>query len=260
MNAASWHRRGSAVPVPDERLRNRFGVSVTIQEIRDAVWELNEEKALALVAQGLAEGLDPLAMLRQGIIAGLGVIGDKFGAGEYFLTELVMGGRLAEPCIELIRRHLPLTVEGRHGTVVIGAVKGDLHTLGYGLVAMQLELVGFEVHKLGVDLSPLHIIKKAQEHDADIIGLSAFLPTTIPSCPEVIDYLRDMGLRDRYRVIIGGAVCNAATADSMDADGWALNAVAAVPLCTRLMGRDVGDEATRATGYDHPWWYNARRH
>ena len=260
MHFTGRHGPSSAVGLPDEPLRNRFGVSVTIQAIRDAVWQLNEEKALDLVKQGLAEGLDPLAMLQQGVIAGLRVIGEKFGAGEYFLTELVMGGRLAEPCVELIKRHLPLTVEDRQGTVVIGAVKGDLHTLGYGLVAMQLELVGFEVHKLGVDLTPMHIIKKAQEHRADIIGLSAFLPTTIPSCPEVIDYLRDLGLRDRYRVIIGGAVCSAATADAMDADGWALNAVAAVPLCTRLMGRDVGDEATRATGYDHSWWYNARRH
>jgi len=198
-------------------------------------------------------------MLQRGVIAGLGVVGDKFGEGEYFLTELIMGGRVAGPCIELIKRHLPLTVEDRQGTVVIGAVQGDLHTLGYGLVAMQLELAGFEVHKLGVDLEPMYVIKQAQEHHADIIGLSAFLPTTIPSCPEVIGYLRDMGLRERYKLIIGGAVCSAAMADAMDADGWALNAVAAVPLCQRLMGKDLGDEAKRATGYDHPWWYNSRR-
>lgn len=234
-------------------------MSVTIQEIYDAVWQLKKSKALDLVKNGLAEGLDPVDMLQKGVIAGLRVVGDKFGAKEYFLAELVMGGKVAEPCIELIKPHLPPNVEGKQGVVVIGAVKGDLHTIGYGLVSTQLELAGFEVHKLGIDLPSMHFIEKAKEHNADIIGLSAFLVTTIPYCPELIAYLCDMGLRDKYKVIIGGTECTADKADAMDADGWALNAVAAVPLCKRLMGKDVGEEAKLATGYNHPWWYNSRR-
>lgn len=234
-------------------------MSVTIREIYDAVWQLQKKRALELVQQGLAEGLDPVEMLQEGVVAGLRVVGDKFGAKEYFLAELVMGGKVAEPCIELIKPHLPPNAEGKQGTVVIGAVKGDLHTIGYGLVATQLELAGFEVHKLGIDLDSKYFIEKAEEYKADIIGLSAFLVTTIPYCPEVIGYLCDMGLRDKYKVIIGGTECTAEKADAMDADGWALNAVAAVPLCKRLMGKDVGEEARLATGYDHPWWYNSRR-
>jgi 5-methyltetrahydrofolate--homocysteine methyltransferase len=119
--------------------------------------------------------------------------------------------------------------------VVIGAVQGDIHDLGYGLVAKQLELAGFEVHQLGVDIAPMTFIDKAQELNADIIGLSAFLITTIPKCNIVIDYLRDMGLRDRFQVIIGGAQTSQEAADEMGADGWAPNAVEAVRLCRNLM-------------------------
>ena len=234
-------------------------MAVTIQEIRDAVWQLKKARALELVKEAIAAGLDPVEVLQKGVIAGLRVVGDKFGAKEYFLAELVMGGKVAEPCIEYIKPFLPPNAEGKQGTVVIGAVTGDLHTIGYGLVSTQLELAGFEVHKLGIDLPSMYFIEKAQEHKADIIGLSAFLVTTIPYCPEVIGYLRDMGLRDKYKVIIGGTECTADKADAMDADGWALNAVAAVPLCQRLMGKDVGEEAQLATTHSHPWWYNSRR-
>jgi methanogenic corrinoid protein MtbC1 len=234
-------------------------MSVTVEAIKDAVWKLQKQKAHDLVQQGLEEGLDPVAMLKGGVIAGLQIVGAKFGAGEYFLAELVMSGRVAEPCIDLINPHLPPNEQGSQGTVVIGAVKGDLHTIGYGLVTTQLELAGFKVHKLGIDLDSMYFIEKAQEHDADIIGLSAFLVTTIPYCKEVLGYLQDMGLRDEYKLIIGGTECTADKADAMGADGWAIDAVASVPLCKRLMGKDVGDEAVKATGHDHPWWYDERR-
>jgi 5-methyltetrahydrofolate--homocysteine methyltransferase len=236
-------------------------MSVSVEEIKEAVWKLQKQKANDLVRKGLEEGLDPVAMLKRGVIEGLQTVGDKFGAGEYFLAELVMSAKVAEPCIELINPHLPPNKEGVQGKVVIGAVTGDLHTIGYGLVTTQLELNGFEVHKLGIDLPSKYFIEKAEEHGADIIGLSAFLVTTIPYCKEVVGYLEDMGLRDKYKVIIGGTECTAAKADAMDVDGWALNAVASVPLCKHLQGKPV-DEAEVLLGrsHDHKWWYNSRRH
>ncbi len=223
---------------------------MSIEEIKQAVWQLKKDQALNLVKQALEEGLDPVEILQKGVIAGLQVVGQKFGAKEYFLAELVMGGKVAEPCIDLINPHLPPSAEGKLGTVVIGAVKGDLHTIGYGLVSTQLELAGFEVHKLGIDLPSMTFIDKAREHNADIIGLSAFLVTTIPYCKEVIGYLQDMGLRDQYKVIIGGTETNAAKAEAMDADGWALNAVSAVPLCRRLVGKEAGAG---------DWWCSEKR-
>ncbi len=226
-------------------------MSVTVEQIKDAVWQLHKEQAIELVKQGLEEGLDPVDMLQNGVIRGLQIVGEKFGAKEYFLAELVMGGKVGEPCIELITPHLPPSVEGKPGTVVIGAVTGDLHTIGYGLVSTQLELAGFEVHKLGIDLPSMHFIDKAKELNADIIGLSAFLVTTIPYCNEVISYLEDMNLRDEYKVIIGGTETSADKAEAMDADGWALNAVQSVQLCKRLMGKE-------AQANDQ-WWASDKR-
>jgi methylmalonyl-CoA mutase cobalamin-binding domain/chain len=147
----------------------------------------------------------------------------------------MMGGKIAEDCIAQIDPCLPDRKAPPRGIVVIGAVQGDLHDIGYSLVAKQLELAGFEVHQMGVNVPTMSFIDKAQEVDADIIGLSAFLVTTIPNCEDVINYLRDMGLRDRFKVIIGGAETTQETADSLGADGWAANAVEAVTLCQDLV-------------------------
>jgi 5-methyltetrahydrofolate--homocysteine methyltransferase len=194
-----------------------------------------DQAATNAVEAALAEGGDPFALLQEGVIRGLERIGEKFEAEEYFLPELMLGGRLAEQCIALIDPHLPKDRSAPRGVVVIGAVQGDMHDLGYSLVAKQLELVGFEVHSLGVDVAPMTFIDKAQELDADIIGLSTFLVTTIASCAEIIDYLRDMGLKERFRVIVGGGTTTQEIADELGADGWAPNAVDAVALCEGLM-------------------------
>jgi 5-methyltetrahydrofolate--homocysteine methyltransferase len=187
-----------------------------IVQISAAILELNKESAKSLVVQALEENLDPVEILQEGIIQGLSGIGEKFEAGEYFLTELMIGGKISEECINLIRPHLP-------------------DALGYSLVATQLELNGFAVHKLGVNVPSMEFIDKAKEVNADIIGLSAFLVTTIPKCREVINYLRDMGLRNSYKVIIGGAETSQSLADEIGADGWGMNAFEAVELCRKLI-------------------------
>lgn len=195
-----------------------------------------DEEAVAAVERALAAGTDPLTLLQDGVVRALEIIGQRFESKEYFLAELMMGGELAESCIQRIDPHLPPRDGAALGVVVIGAVRGDLHDIGYGLVAKQLELAGFEVHELGVNVPAMTFIDKACEVEADIIGLSAFLVTTVPGCAEVIDYLRDMKLRDRFKVIIGGAETSVATAESIGADGWAENAGQAVGLCRKLMG------------------------
>lgn len=196
-----------------------------------------DDAATEEVKKALDAGEDPVLLLRSGVIRGLEIIGEKFETKEYFLPELMMGGELAEQCIALIDPFLPEDAGPSQGTIVIGAVQGDLHDIGYGLVAKQLELAGFEVHRMGVNVPAMSFIDKAQEVDADIIGLSAFLITTIPNCAEVVDYLRDMGLKDKHRVIIGGAETSLAKAEEMGADGWAPNAVEAVAVCRGLVRR-----------------------
>ena len=143
--------------------------------------EVNEATTEAVTA-ALAAGEDPLVLLQEGVIGGLGRIGEQFEAGEYFLGELILGGEIAEKCIALIDPHLPKGRGAPRGVVVIGAVQGDMHDLGYSLVAKRLELAGFQVHSLGVDVAPMSFIYKAREVTADIIGLSTFLVTTIACC------------------------------------------------------------------------------
>jgi len=193
-----------------------------------------DDQAIPAVEEALREGESPVDLLQEGVIRGLEIVGQKFESGDYFLPELMAGGKITETCIALINPHLPRDENAKLGVVVIGAVQGDFHDLGYSLVAKQLELAGFEVHQLGVDVPPMTFIDKAQEFNADIIGLSAFLITTIPKCRVLIDYLQDMGLRDRFRVIIGGGQTNQEAAEEMGADGWAPNAVEAVRLCRNL--------------------------
>ena len=207
---------------------------MSAEKIAELIAEVSETATHA-VETALAGGGDPLVLLREGVIRGLERIGEKFEAEEYFLPELMLGGQLAERCIALIDPHLPKERGAPRGVMVIGAVQGDMHDLGYSLVAKQLELVGFEVHSLGVDVAPMAFIDKAQEVNADILGLSTFLVTTIPSCSQVIDYLRDMDLRKRFKVIVGGGTTTQETADELGADGWAPNAVEAVALCEGLM-------------------------
>ncbi len=210
--------------------------SMNVKEISAAFIRLEGDKTMALLEQALGAGVDPIEILQQGVTAALKEVGRKFEAGEYFLAELMMAGKLGERAMELIATHLPETTGPTKGTLVIGAVQGDLHDIGYGLVANQLKLAGFEVHKLGVNLPSMTFIDKALELNADIIGLSAFLVTTIPNCAEVVSYLKDMGIRDNYKVIIGGADTTKEKADAMGCDGQADNAVEAVALCERLMG------------------------
>ena len=203
-------------------------------KIADLLAKVNEATTDAVTA-ALEEGADPLVLLQEGVMGGLQRIGEQFEAGEYFLGELIQGGQIAEKCIALIDPHLPKGRGAPRGVVVIGAVQGDMHDLGYGLVAKRLELAGFEVHSMGVDVAPMAFIDKAREVDADIIGLSSFLVTTLPCCSEVLDYLRDMGLRERFKVIVGGGATTEETADELGADGWAENAVAAATLCEGLV-------------------------
>jgi methylmalonyl-CoA mutase cobalamin-binding domain/chain len=203
-------------------------------QIADLVMNLDEGVATE-IRKALEAGADPVELLQNGVIRGLERIGAKFETKEYFLPELMMGGELAEKCIAQIDPYLPEDRGPSQGVVVIGAVQGDLHDIGYGLVAKQLQLAGFEVHKMGVNVPALSFIDKAREVHADIIGLSAFLITTIPNCAEVIDYLRDMGLQNDFRVIIGGAETSQEKAERMGAAGWAPNAVEAVRLCRKLL-------------------------
>ncbi|MBI4330178.1 MAG: cobalamin B12-binding domain-containing protein [Chloroflexi bacterium] len=209
-----------------------------IDEVAQAVEQIREEEAEALVRRALNEGVDPAELLNKGVLLGMKGLGKKFSEGEYFLAELIMGSTIGKQCIDLITPYLPSADRRKSGVVVIGAVKSDIHSIGKDLVAMQLRISGYEVHDMGIDVPTMKFIEKAREVKADIIGQSAFLVSTIPYTAELVKYLNDTGLRKNFKVIIGGTGTSDQYARSIGADGWAKDCFDAVGLCDRLVRRE----------------------
>jgi 5-methyltetrahydrofolate--homocysteine methyltransferase len=204
-----------------------------LEQIADSL-DMLEEGTTDVVRLALAQGEDPLAIIEQGIVAGIRRCGEKLAAYEYGVPELLVAGELAQECIKIVRPYLDAGKAPAKATVVIATVQGDIHELGKNMVALLLELGGYTLVDLGVDVAPMTIIDKAEETGASIIALSSLMVTTMPAQKEVITYLRDTGKRGCYRVIVGGAPTTQSWADSIGADGWAPDAQAAVELVERL--------------------------
>jgi len=224
-------------------LRNRWEVLMTHVELYKAMAASVEagepEQAEALARQALEAGLDPLEVIAKGFTPGMTVVGDGFSRGELFLPELVMAGEAMKRAIkvlepELLRRGTRREVLGR---VVLGTVQGDIHEIGKTLVGTLLSANGFQVFDLGVNIAPQRFVEEARSVDADIVGLSALLTTTMVVQGDVIQALREAGLRDRVKVMVGGAPVTQSWADEIGADGYAEDAVGAVALAKRLLGK-----------------------
>ena len=207
------------------------------EALKDAIIELDQEKAVKRANDLLAQGIDPVEGIDKGLSAGMNFIGDKFNRGECYLPELIRAGntfnaavKILEP--EIMKRGQEKT---RRGVVVLGTVKGDIHKIGKDILAMLMKTRGFEVHNLGEDVSMSTFLKQAAEHDADIIGMSSLLTTTMPGQQEVIDLLKETGNRDRYIVMVGGGPVSAEWAKEIGADGYAETAEEAVSLAEELV-------------------------
>ena len=208
---------------------------MTIQEIADAVEKLEEDKAVALVTDALNEGVNPQEILQEGIVKGLREVGAKFEKGEYFLLELQEGGDLADKLIPVVMEKMSPNQIKAKATVVIATVKGDLHDIGKNLVSLQLSLNGYKVNDLGINVPTMDIINKAKEANAEVIALSSLLMVTMSYQAEVIRYLTEMGLRDQFKVIIGGGPTTREFAEQIGADGWAPDAVQAVDVVDNML-------------------------
>jgi trimethylamine corrinoid protein len=195
--------------------------------------------ACALAEEAVRGGLDLLDVVERGYVPGIQKVGDLWEQGEYFLPELIASAEAMKSAMavlepELKRRNIGTRMGGR---VVIGTVEGDIHDIGKNLVASMLQAGGFEVFDLGADVKLERFIDKAQEVGAGLICLSALLTTTMMNQRRFIGLLRDRGLRDSYKVLVGGAPASRAWAEEIGADGYAENAVAAVKLAKSLAGR-----------------------
>jgi corrinoid protein of di/trimethylamine methyltransferase len=206
------------------------------QELYDAILTGDAKKAEAVSKGAIAAGLDANELVQKYMIPAMDEVGRRFECNEYFVPELLIAARAMKTSLALLTPHLVGAGATPKGRVVIGTVQGDLHDIGKNLVASMLEGGGFQVTDLGVDVSPEKFVEAAQGKDGAIVALSALLTTTMTMMKAVIEALQKAGIRDKTKVMIGGAPITQAYADEIGADGYSDNASAAVALARRLVG------------------------
>ena len=188
-----------------------------------------------MVKKALDEGQEVEKILDEGLIAGMDIVGEKFKRNEFYVPEMLIAARAMKAGMEVLRPILVQKDVKPLGTVVLGTVRGDLHDIGKNLVGMMLEGAGFEIVDLGVDVSPEKFVQTVKEKKAQIVGLSALLTTTMPSMKDVIKALEEEGIRDKVKVMIGGAPVTQSYADEIGADGYAPDAASAADKAKELV-------------------------
>lgn len=203
-------------------------------EIIENVEKGKKDTVLALVRQGLDDGLSAQEILNDGLIAAMDIVGGKMEREEMFIPEVLRAAKTMDAGLEILKPLLALGDMRVSGKVVIGTVKGDLHDIGKNLVAMLLASAGFEVIDLGINVTPTVFAVKVRETGADFLGMSALLTTTMPMMAETLEELEKAGLRHKVRVLIGGAPVTQSYADQIGADGYASDAGAAIKVAKEL--------------------------
>jgi 5-methyltetrahydrofolate--homocysteine methyltransferase len=206
-----------------------------IKEIYQNVIEGNAPAVQAGVNAALAQGLAADAILNQGLIAAMEEVGKRFEEGEFFVPEMLIAARAMQSGLTILKPHLVAGGVKAAGRIAIGTVKGDLHDIGKNLVAMMLEGAGYEVKDLGTDVDPQAFVKAAQE-GVQVIGMSALLTTTMSNMQNTIQALQAAGLREKVKVVIGGAPVTDAYAHQIGADAFAPDASSAVRTVRQLIG------------------------
>jgi len=210
------------------------------KEMAQCIIDGDSDKSVELAQKAIELQMHPLEAITKGFVVGVNYIGDQFGKGEAFLPELVMAGEAMKAAVATLDPELRKLGEAREvmGRVVLATVEGDIHEIGKTLVGTMLSASGFEVFDIGVDAPADKIIGKALEVNADIIGMSALLTTTMVRQREVIDELEKEGLRTRFKVIVGGAPITREWYEKIKADGYSEDAVGAVKLAKQLVGKE----------------------
>jgi len=210
------------------------------QAMAQSVIDGEVEEARRLAQEAVERGIDPLEAINKGFVVGVNYVGDQFGAGEMFLPDLVLAGEAMKAAVEVLEPEMARRGAHREmlGTVVLGTVEGDIHEIGKTLVATMLSAAGFEVHDLGVDVPIAAFVEKAREVDADIVGVSALLTTTMVKQRDVVEALEEAGMRPKVKVMVGGAPVTPGWADEIGADGYSEDAIGAVAVAKRLVGAE----------------------
>jgi corrinoid protein of di/trimethylamine methyltransferase len=210
-----------------------------LQAMRQSIIDGDPDRARELSERALAEGISPLEAINRGFVPGLTVVGGQFEQGEMFLPDLVLAGEAMKAATAILEPEIQKQGAAREslGRVVLGTVKGDIHEIGKTLVATMLAANRFEVHDLGVDVPFDTFAIRAKEWNADIVGISALLTTTMVGQKNVIEAMERQGLRPQVKVIVGGAPVTQSWADEIGADGYGRDALSAVALAKSLVAK-----------------------
>ena len=208
---------------------------VRSQELYDAILNGDAKKAHAVTEAALASGVAPMDLITGSMVPAMDEVGRLFETEEYFVPELLLAGRAMKSAMELLRPLMASSGEKLATRVVIGTVKGDMHDIGKNLVASMLEGSGFEVFDLGADVAPDKFAAAVEEHKPQVVCLSALLTVTMPAMKKTIDVLESAGLRQRVKVLIGGAPVTGQYAKEIGADGYSDSASGAVSLVRQIV-------------------------
>jgi 5-methyltetrahydrofolate--homocysteine methyltransferase len=206
------------------------------EKISTAILEGDSNASASITQQGLDEGVSAADLLNNGLIVGMNEVGVRFKAGDMFVPEVLMSAEAMASGMDLLRDLLAESNTKMAGTIVMGTVEGDLHDIGKNLVSMMCEGAGFQIVNIGFDASPDKFIEAIKEHQPEIVGMSAMLTTTMRAMGHTIKAIEEAGLRDKIKVMVGGAPVDQEFAERIGADGYGANAPASSELAKQLVG------------------------
>jgi 5-methyltetrahydrofolate--homocysteine methyltransferase len=209
------------------------------KDLTDAIIGMREDEALALVKEELDAGAEPIAVLEDAKAAMI-ELGRRFECEESFIPELIMGGEIMKAISEELKPHLKGAGTGEpRATVIMGTVQGDIHDIGKDIVVMMLDINGYEVHDLGVDIPPEQFIAAIREHGATIVGLSGLLTLSFDSMKRTVEAIAAAGLRDQVKIMVGGSPADQQVQDYTGADGWGRDVTQALHLAEEWTGGEA---------------------
>lgn len=212
-------------------------MSEIFEQLSTCVLEGDAQKAEELTKKALEEGVSPNEILNKGLVVGMAEVGVRFKRGDMFVPEVLMSAEAMHAGQEVLRPLLSESDADRVGKILLGTVKGDLHDIGKNLVGMMCEGSGFDVIDLGFNVDPEVFVSAIKEHQPDIVGMSAMLTTTMRAMGYTIKAIEEAGLRDKVKIIVGGAPVDAEFSERIGADGYGSNAVSGPELAKSLLGK-----------------------
>ncbi len=202
----------------------------SVRAVKEAIVELDLDNIQGLIKKALDEGVDPWMIIKEGMGEGMTAVGQRFESGDYFLADLILAGEVMKEGMAVLEPRIDRKDAGKKGTVVLATVKGDIHDIGKNIVGMMLSASDFAVVDLGVDVSEDKIVSAVKESKAPALGLSILLTTMIGSIKDIVDALKEAGLRDKVKIVIGGACTSEKLAKEMGVDAYGEDAVKAVKV------------------------------